>query len=150
MSDGCICGRCCGENRTDPDCKVCNPRAIAPAVSAVVLDGLLDINNIGHGHVFLRADGNRMRCGGPGLCKHCKADQQRKDMMTGTVDKVAQESVDLLVKAAHQFRYYERNHRAKMTDPDMTRAKVLDTYDKAEANAAIAKEIEDYLNELKN
>ncbi|MBY9700566.1 hypothetical protein ISH39_03235 [Pseudomonas aeruginosa] len=30
--------------------------------------------NVGHGHVFPRADGVKMRCGGPGLCSECTAD----------------------------------------------------------------------------
>ncbi|MFU6981313.1 hypothetical protein ACM75Z_27980 [Pseudomonas aeruginosa] len=30
--------------------------------------------NVGHGHVFPRADGVKMRCGGPGLCSKCAAD----------------------------------------------------------------------------
>lgn len=33
--------------------------------------------NVGHGHVFPRADGVKMRCGGPGLCSECSADASR-------------------------------------------------------------------------
>lgn len=33
----------------------------------------------GHGHVFPRSDGIRMRCGGPGMCAECRADKARKD-----------------------------------------------------------------------
>ncbi|HHG5591140.1 TPA: hypothetical protein ACPWRS_006298, partial [Pseudomonas aeruginosa] len=33
--------------------------------------------NVGHGHVFPRADGVKMRCGGPGLCSECAADAYR-------------------------------------------------------------------------
>ena len=33
--------------------------------------------NVGHGHVFPRADGVKMRCGGPGLCSECAADASR-------------------------------------------------------------------------
>ncbi len=33
--------------------------------------------NVGHGHVFPRADGVKMRCGGPGLCSECTADAYR-------------------------------------------------------------------------
>ncbi|EMM7672376.1 hypothetical protein RIM32_001009 [Pseudomonas aeruginosa] len=33
--------------------------------------------NVGHGHVFPRADGVKMRCGGPGLCSECTADASR-------------------------------------------------------------------------
>lgn len=36
-----------------------------------------DERNTGHGHVFLRPDGVRAKCGGPGLCKECSADQVR-------------------------------------------------------------------------
>lgn len=34
--------------------------------------------NSGHGHVYQRPDGARMRCGGPGICSYCGADQARK------------------------------------------------------------------------
>lgn len=33
--------------------------------------------NSGHGHVWPRPDGTRMRCGGPGLCQKCTDDQIR-------------------------------------------------------------------------
>lgn len=33
--------------------------------------------NTGHGHVFPRPDGVKMRCGGPGLCKECSKDHAR-------------------------------------------------------------------------
>ncbi|MEA8655801.1 hypothetical protein PZS84_32205, partial [Pseudomonas aeruginosa] len=33
--------------------------------------------NVGHGHVFPRADGVKMRCGGPGLSPECSADASR-------------------------------------------------------------------------
>jgi hypothetical protein len=32
--------------------------------------------NSGHGHVWERPDGERARCGGPGLCSECRADEQ--------------------------------------------------------------------------
>lgn len=35
-------------------------------------------SNTGHGHVFPRPDGMRARCGGPGICKACALDAQRK------------------------------------------------------------------------
>lgn len=35
--------------------------------------------NKGHGHVFPRADGVLARCGGPGLCKECRADKLKKE-----------------------------------------------------------------------
>lgn len=34
--------------------------------------------NSGHGHVWKRPDGVRMRCGGPGLCAECARDQTHK------------------------------------------------------------------------
>lgn len=37
------------------------------------------VMNKGHGHVFPRSDGVRMRCGGPGMCKECSADLFRKE-----------------------------------------------------------------------
>ncbi len=33
--------------------------------------------NTGHGHVWERADGVRVRCGGPGLCTLCASDSVR-------------------------------------------------------------------------
>lgn len=33
--------------------------------------------NIGHGHVFARADGVRARCGGPGIYAECSRDLAR-------------------------------------------------------------------------
>lgn len=35
--------------------------------------------NTGHGHVNLRPDGMRARCGGPGICKECALDFVRKN-----------------------------------------------------------------------
>ena len=37
--------------------------------------------NPGHGHVYPRADGVKMRCGGPGICAQCSADQARKNQV---------------------------------------------------------------------
>ena len=34
-------------------------------------------SNTGHGHVWSRPDGQRARCGGPGLCKICSTDAAR-------------------------------------------------------------------------
>jgi hypothetical protein len=42
-----------------------------------VTKGLL--SNIGHGHVYPRADRVKVRCGGPGLCKQCSIDAARKN-----------------------------------------------------------------------
>lgn len=33
--------------------------------------------NSGHGHVYLRPDGVRMRCGGPYMCGQCSKDMER-------------------------------------------------------------------------
>lgn len=176
---GCICGRCCGENRTDPDCPECNPKVLAPKtnfkgaregmvrdmernvtptiISSYTIKDGIDVDNVGHGHVWPRADGNRMRCGGSGLCRQCKADNVRKNMTNPTTEVTYEQlreklnqAVSLLYKSAQQFRYYEKNHREKMTDPTITRGKLLETFEKAEANAAIAKEIEDQINEFQN
>jgi hypothetical protein len=35
-----------------------------------------------HGHVVPRADGILARCGGPGLCAHCREEQKRLDRGT--------------------------------------------------------------------
>jgi hypothetical protein len=35
--------------------------------------------NVGHGHVFPRADGNKARCGGPAMCSECARDLARKN-----------------------------------------------------------------------
>ena len=35
--------------------------------------------NIGHGHVYPRADGALARCGGPALCPECARDKVRFD-----------------------------------------------------------------------
>lgn len=35
-------------------------------------------SNTGHGHVYLRPDGVRARCGGPGMCAECSRDFARK------------------------------------------------------------------------
>ena len=32
--------------------------------------------NSGHGHVWARPDGMKARCGGPGMCSDCKAEQE--------------------------------------------------------------------------
>ena len=39
-------------------------------------------NNVGHGHVYKRPDGVRMRCCGPKRCSECKSDQMRRDGIT--------------------------------------------------------------------
>jgi|GEM_PF-6418069 len=35
--------------------------------------------NSGHGHVYHRPDGERARCGGPGICSQCSKDQAQKE-----------------------------------------------------------------------
>jgi hypothetical protein len=42
-----------------------------------VTKGLM--SNIGHGHVYPRADRVKVRCGGPGLCTQCSIDAARKN-----------------------------------------------------------------------
>lgn len=37
-----------------------------------------EMPNVGHGHVFTRADGVIARCGGPGLCRECASDSMTK------------------------------------------------------------------------
>jgi len=34
--------------------------------------------NTGHGHVYPRADGVKVRCGGPALCSVCAAELAKK------------------------------------------------------------------------
>lgn len=139
-----------------------------------VLHGI-DAYNIGHGYVWPRKDGNKVRCLGPGVCKQCTYDSIRKDGMIdkdflysgsavgeSTIQKYeAKEhkldtevsleiAIRLLTKAYLQFKYYEKNHREKMTDPSITKEKLLETFDKAEANAAFAKEIKDQLDEFES
>jgi len=43
-------------------------------------------SNTGHGHVYPRADGVKARCGGPGLCEVCSADQARKQQEHAPAD----------------------------------------------------------------
>jgi hypothetical protein len=47
-----------------------------------MLEGKLTLSsvglNIGHGHVFPRADGLRAMCEGPPMCSECSKDQERK------------------------------------------------------------------------
>lgn len=35
------------------------------------------MTNSGHGHVWRRPDGQRIRCGGPVLCHKCREDQNK-------------------------------------------------------------------------
>lgn len=60
-------------------------------------------DNTGHGHVYKRPDGSRMRCGGPGRCDDCSVDQARalKELvkpitidLAGAMDKITPEMMD--------------------------------------------------------
>ena len=42
--------------------------------------------NTGHGHVYPRADGVRMRCGGPSMCRECAKDFVKKNK--GLLDEI--------------------------------------------------------------
>lgn len=42
-----------------------------------------ELTNKGHGHVFPRHEGVKAKCGGPGLCAECAADQQAKEASHG-------------------------------------------------------------------
>lgn len=53
--------------------------------------------NKGHGHIFSRPDGVRMRCGGPKRCHSCQADKKRRDVPTVQAKKPTQV---IVVKAA--------------------------------------------------
>ena len=44
------------------------------------------VANTGHGHVWPRPDGVKARCGGPGLCKECSAQQAQKLKADGGPD----------------------------------------------------------------
>jgi hypothetical protein len=44
-------------------------------------------SNVGHGHVFPRPDGVRARCGGPGICKECAHDAQRKQAISAEAER---------------------------------------------------------------
>lgn len=57
------------------------------------------------------------------------------------------EAIALLRKAAERFRYYEECHRNKVTYKVTTEADRI-AIEKAEANAEIAQEIEDFLDAL--
>ncbi len=46
-------------------------------VDAAMTKGVAPSDNTGHGHVHPRADGVRMRCGGPGICAECSQDAAR-------------------------------------------------------------------------
>lgn len=56
--------------------------------------------NSGHGHVFPRPDGVRMRCTATRSCSHCQEDQRRK----GTVEAVVEDHVEDTVEDTVQDR----------------------------------------------
>lgn len=45
--------------------------------------------NTGHGHVWERPDGVKTRCGGPGICPECSADQVDRDRAAKVAPEVA-------------------------------------------------------------
>lgn len=55
-------------------------------------------SNVGHGHVFLRPDKARARCGGPRMCQKCQADlaelqrQASGSTSADTLDKAISDS----------------------------------------------------------
>lgn len=49
---------------------------LAAAPTPGASDGKGDKPQEPHGHVTPRADGNKARCGGPSMCKHCQAEQR--------------------------------------------------------------------------
>lgn len=51
--------------------------------------------NVGHGHVWLRPDGLKARCGGPALCSECARDLASHNGRSGVGRR---SRVDLLVK----------------------------------------------------
>lgn len=74
-----------------------------------------DAGNWGHGHVYVRPDGARARCGGPALCAECAKDAARKaasegayfdgstptagstEAWSGTTDAVQPNTVDVIL-----------------------------------------------------
>ncbi len=43
--------------------------------------------NTGHGHVWERPDGEKARCGGPGMCPECNRDAARVGLIQSQTDK---------------------------------------------------------------
>jgi hypothetical protein len=54
------------------------------------------LTNFGHGHVYPRADGGKMRCGGPGICLACakEAEQKRREEERAAPNPVALDDDD--------------------------------------------------------
>lgn len=60
--------------------------------------------NFGHGLVFPRKDGNRVRCGGPVLCPTCKSDKRLLDSIEENLaDRPPQADLE---KTVHRFDTY--------------------------------------------
>lgn len=53
------------------------------AIDAAIAPPGTTHQNKGHGHVYPRADGVRMRCGGPGMCRECSAELLHKAASRG-------------------------------------------------------------------
>jgi hypothetical protein len=49
------------------------------------------VANVGHGHVYPRTDGVKMRCGGVGICSECSRDKVRKDALEKSKAKDSKE-----------------------------------------------------------
>lgn len=82
--------------------------------------------NVGHGHVFPRADGVKMRCGGPELCSECAADAYRARAALAEVERLRESkgdpsgSFDRCMKMM-----YERDENAKRLDAALARVAEL-------------------------
>lgn len=53
--------------------------------------------NTGHGHVYPRPDGHRMRCGNTLICPLCQADQARKDAGAQAPDTTQYEVIPMVL-----------------------------------------------------
>ncbi|HCF1395728.1 TPA: hypothetical protein NH846_006165 [Pseudomonas aeruginosa] len=71
--------------------------------------------NVGHGHVFPRADGVKMRCGGPGLCPECSADASRA--RTALAQHSPASDLDPLNLAPHAEAFNEAPAEALKPEP---------------------------------
>lgn len=84
--------------------------------------------NSGHGHVFPRPDGVRMRCGGPALCPECARDSavKRRGQDPETVARWFHEAYERL---APEHGYSTRKASAKPWDevPEANRALMIAT-----------------------
>ncbi|MGU1979393.1 hypothetical protein ACSEQC_05655 [Pseudomonas aeruginosa] len=57
--------------------------------------------NVGHGHVFPRADGVKMRCGGPALCSECAADAYRARAALAQPSPAQAEKAEVVARVVH-------------------------------------------------